>query len=48
MTDQRPPVRDWATDFDHTDPAWAADPAAVTWSGGQIRGPRRLPVKISS
>jgi cytochrome P450 len=23
-----------------------ADPAAVTWSGGQVRGPRRLPVTI--
>jgi hypothetical protein len=23
-----------------------ADPAAVTWSGGQVRGPRALPVKI--
>lgn len=24
-----PPVRDWATDFDHTDPAWVADPYPV-------------------
>jgi cytochrome P450 len=23
-----------------------ADPAAVTWSGGQVRGPRALPVKV--
>jgi cytochrome P450 len=23
-----------------------ADPAAVTWSAGQIRGPRTLPVSI--
>jgi cytochrome P450 len=23
-----------------------ADPAAVTWSGGQVRGPRTLPVNI--
>jgi cytochrome P450 len=23
-----------------------ADPSAVTWSGGQVRGPRRLPVSI--
>jgi len=23
-----------------------ADPAAVTWSGGQVRGPRTLPVRI--
>jgi cytochrome P450 len=23
-----------------------ADPAAVTWSGGQVRGPRQLPVRI--
>ena len=25
-----------------------ADPAAVTWSGGQVRGPRTLPVTILS
>ena len=25
MTSRHPPVGDWATDFDHTDPAWAAD-----------------------
>ena len=24
-----------------------ADPAAVTWSGGQVRGPRSLPVRIT-
>ena len=23
-----------------------ADPSAVTWSGGQVRGPRTLPVTI--
>jgi len=23
-----------------------SDPAAVTWSGGQVRGPRKLPVTI--
>ena len=23
-----------------------ADPAAVTWSSGQVRGPRNLPVKV--
>ncbi|MBV8296396.1 MAG: cytochrome P450, partial [Acidimicrobiia bacterium] len=23
-----------------------ADPAAVRWSGGQVRGPRTLPLKI--
>ena len=22
-----------------------ADPAAVTWSGGQVRGPRSVPVR---
>ncbi len=21
-----PPVQDWTTDFDHTDPAWVRDP----------------------
>jgi hypothetical protein len=25
-----------------------ADPAAVVWSGGQIRGPRKLPIRILS
>ena len=29
MTGHHPPVRDWATDFDHTDPAWAADPYPI-------------------
>jgi cytochrome P450 len=24
-----------------------ADPAAVTWSSGQIRGPRRLPLRLA-
>ena len=23
-----------------------SDPSAVTWSGGQVRGPRKLPVNI--
>src|SRR5207237_4667546 len=26
---EHPPVRDWATDFDHTDDAWAADPYPI-------------------
>src|SRR5262245_60763893 len=26
---QRPPVKDWATDFDHLDPAWANDPSPI-------------------
>lgn len=29
MTGHHPPVHDWATDFDHTDPAWAADPFPI-------------------
>ena len=29
MTGNHPPVTDWATDFDHTDPAWAADPFPI-------------------
>ncbi len=28
---QNPPVTDWATDFDHTDPRWASDPYPI-WS----------------
>ena len=39
MTDRRVPVQDWATDFDHTDPAWAADPYPI-WD--DLRG--RCPV----
>ena len=95
MTSRHPLVENWAADFDHTDPAWVADPypiwedlrqrcpvahsdryggtwlpvthelvsevaydtehftsrsvvvsKAVTWSGGQVRGPRTLPVTI--
>ena len=70
MSHRHPPVGDFATDFDHTDAAWVADPypiwddlrqrcpvarypdfelsdpAAVTWSAGQVRGPRALPVTI--
>jgi cytochrome P450 len=26
---EHPPVKDWATDFDHTDEAWAADPYPI-------------------
>jgi cytochrome P450 len=29
MAAHHPPVTDWATDFDHTDPAWAADPFPI-------------------
>jgi len=29
MAKQRPPVSDWATDFDHTDPQWVADPYPI-------------------
>lgn len=25
----KPPVKDWATDFDHTDPAWNSDPYPI-------------------
>jgi len=25
-----------------------ADPGAVTWSAGQVRGPRTIPVRINS
>ncbi len=26
---QHPPVADWATDFDHTDPRWIEDPFPI-------------------
>lgn len=29
MTGNHPPVSDWATDFDHTDPVWAHDPYPI-------------------
>jgi cytochrome P450 len=29
MTTERAPVADWATDFDHTDPQWVADPYPI-------------------
>lgn len=38
----RPPVSDWATDFDHTDPGWVTDPYPV-WE--DLRG--RCPVARS-
>lgn len=28
----RPPVSDWATDWDHLDPAWTTDPYRI-WDG---------------
>ena len=28
-TPQRPPVKDWATDWDHFDPAWRQDPFGI-------------------
>jgi cytochrome P450 len=29
VTSRHPPVDDWATDFDHTDPAWVTDPYPI-------------------
>jgi cytochrome P450 len=29
VTSRHPPVEDWATDFDHTDAGWAADPYPI-------------------
>jgi cytochrome P450 len=42
VTEGHPPVRDFATDFDHTDPAWVADPYPI-WD--DLRG--RCPVAHS-
>ena len=39
---EREPVKDWATDFDHTDPVWVADPYPI-WD--DLR--RRCPVAHS-
>ncbi|HET9969024.1 MAG TPA: cytochrome P450 [Streptosporangiaceae bacterium] len=38
MTSRHPPVEDWATDFDHTDPAWTADPYPI-WADLRRRCP---------
>jgi cytochrome P450 len=35
---ERPPVEDWATDFDHTDPRWIADPHPI-WDDLRQRCP---------
>jgi cytochrome P450 len=38
MTTQHPPVANWATDFDHTDPQWVADPYPI-WDELRSRCP---------
>ena len=38
MTAQHPPVAEWATDFDHTDPAWVTDPYPI-WDDLRARCP---------
>jgi cytochrome P450 len=38
VTSRHPPVEDWATDFDHTDPAWVADPYPI-WEDLRQRCP---------
>lgn len=38
MADKHPPVTDWATDFDHTDAAWIADPYPI-WDDLRERCP---------
>ena len=35
---ERPPAGDWATDFDHTDPRWIADPYPI-WDDLRQRCP---------
>jgi hypothetical protein len=35
---EKPPVTDFATDFDHTDPAWVADPYPI-WQDLRERCP---------
>jgi cytochrome P450 len=38
VTDRHPPVRDFADDFDHTDPAWVTDPYPI-WDDLRQRCP---------
>jgi cytochrome P450 len=38
LSSRHPPVKDWATDFDHTDPSWVADPYPI-WEDLRHRCP---------
>jgi len=38
VTNRHPPVENWATDFDHVDPAWVADPYPI-WEDLRQRCP---------
>jgi hypothetical protein len=38
VTSRHPPVENWTTDFDHTDPAWVADPYPI-WEDLRQRCP---------
>src|ERR1700728_4617240 len=38
LMSEYPPVRDWATDFDHMDPAWGSDPYGI-WDDLRQRCP---------
>jgi cytochrome P450 len=38
VTNRHPPVENWATDFDHVDPVWAADPYPI-WENLRQRCP---------
>src|SRR2546430_16358264 len=38
VTSRHPPVENWAIDFDHTDPAWVADPYPI-WEDLRQRCP---------
>jgi cytochrome P450 len=39
----RAALEEWLDRYPHFE---LSDPSAVTWSGGQVRGPRKLPVTI--
>ena len=45
MTARRPPVKDWATDFDHLDPRWINDPFPI-WE--EMRQSARSPIPTGS
>ena len=46
----RPPVTDWASDWDHLDPAWVGNPYPIwqTLRDGPGRRPRALPRRLFS
>ena len=45
---QHPPVRDFATDFDHTDPQWVADPYPDLGRAARASARSRTPIATAA